>query len=180
MTDILAAIHRKPSVAVKAAIAGLRDAIQRDDFIVDMMTYGDHRNFGGRQLCMGCLATCTFQELAQVRFSPDIISSHTNRARAVQLTRDRYHDLEHAINSLRLGWTENLYRVCGLKMDEREPLPERLPFDEKHDIFGVKLSVFPLASHGRVTDYVIPPRIDYEGGMLKLQALAEELEARGF
>jgi len=129
--------HRKPSVIVRAAAHGLIQALDRDDFVVAMSTFGTVTfNKKGEPICIGCLATCTLQRLFNIRFTPKNIGQASrevrikvinNAGQAIQdvLTLAR---LENSVDRLRLGLADSLYSFTGIGREEQteKGLPRRV------------------------------------------------------
>lgn len=82
--------------AVESMIDGLIVQDQRQDFKIDMNTFG----FFHDEICFGCAATCSIQHLAGINLTINNIREKHNT-----LSIDRYDmlEFEHAINALRKG-----------------------------------------------------------------------------
>jgi len=113
MGTLLEKIKGKPSVAVRASILGIKKHSQREDFYIDMDTYG----FSYDGSCFGCMATCGLQELTGVTFGPDTIWNRDLRAAAVGESLREVTDFEDAINELRMGAPSYLFRFCGVQVE---------------------------------------------------------------
>lgn len=126
MTTIKETIKSKPSIALKAMVAGLRKTIKRSTFVVDMGTFGSARHVNyddlqnktkkiakaiiNKKVCFGCASTCTIQELAKKNFTQKTIRDrHTN----FNLLEQR--DFELAMDSARQGRLMCLFQFCGVR-----------------------------------------------------------------
>jgi hypothetical protein len=108
MPTIKERLENKPSKAVRAMVEGLRDIKTRDDFEIDMSSYGDSDEEG--TICFGCAATVTLMRVTGVTFTPDTIGQdRVDRMIAMGMDPTdtfSYYELqafEMAINNLRLG-----------------------------------------------------------------------------
>lgn len=90
----------KPSDAINAMVSGLLKQSARKDFIIDMTTFGVTRG----NICFGCAATCTLQEISSNNLATNIdISGPLARSITYNL---EFHDVcrfEYAIDNLRCG-----------------------------------------------------------------------------
>lgn len=101
------------SQVVRAMVNGLKRYGDDPDFEIRMATYGAvQRTLEGREICMGCAATCAIQELAGVRFTPDDIEIVTglsaenafyNHATATGWPIEEVDIFENAVDALRGG-----------------------------------------------------------------------------
>ena len=84
---VVALAGGKLSKVVHAMCDGLLVAADRDDFYVDMNTFGDTADFGApnNECCYGCAATCTLMRLTGVQLTTRTITGHSNHATAVGL-----------------------------------------------------------------------------------------------
>ena len=106
-------IISKPSEAVDAMINGLLKQEVRKDFIIDMDTYGQvgkvHPTDEGDNVCFGCAATCTVQEITSINYtSKSSIYTIGNRSDSCGIDADDLGLFEAAIDELRQG---NLYTL---------------------------------------------------------------------
>jgi hypothetical protein len=128
MTTIKETIKSKPSIALKAMVAGLRKTIKRSTFVVDMGTFGSTRRVNrlddlqhhktkkiakaimSKEICFGCASTCTIQELTKKNFTKKTIRDrHTN----FELLEQR--EFELAMDSARQGRLMCLFQFCGVR-----------------------------------------------------------------
>lgn len=123
--DIKAMVHRKPSVVVRAAIHGLQTHRNRDDFIIDMHTYGSvgYNPTTGGNLCIGCLATCALQSITNVELTTDNIAGTSSHAEAVSCDFVTVASFETAVNNLRFDDPNLLYSFCGISSYDADRLP---------------------------------------------------------
>lgn len=154
-TSIRDIVRRKPSVAIRATIHGLQTHRNRDDFKLDMGTFGTSR--GG--VCVGCMATCALQSITNTTFTTDTIH-FPGRCKATNALTCDVSDFEEAIEEVRCRNARRLYRYCGLNEDEVESLPHY-----------VAQSVLLCGQPSQ-------PEVDLAIG--RLSAFAEELEAKGY
>lgn len=82
--------------AVEAMINGLLTQDQREDFRIDMNSFGRT----SQQICFGCAATCAVQQLVGINLKADTI---THRYETLNVDRGDIYEFEHAINALRMG-----------------------------------------------------------------------------
>lgn len=164
------AVHRKPSVAVRAAIHGLQTNQDRKDFQLDMSTYGDIQN---GEVCLGCMATVSVQSLANAHFTVADIQNYRLRANACKAERGEVHLFEYAMNSLRLNDSEMLYEFCGVLLEK--DLPKHVP--------AVNPDVDGLPDTNNCDSVVLsgrPSKEQVQVAIARLTKLAIELEAKGF
>lgn len=121
---VVALAGGKLSKVVHAMCDGLLVAADRDDFYVDMNTFGDTAEFDvGRETCYGCAATCTLMKLTGVQLTPSTIVSHSRHADAVGLPVTDVADFERAVDAFRAGYDSewspfwNLPRFCDTPRD---------------------------------------------------------------
>lgn len=93
----------KPSQALEAMVDGLLASKDNPNFRAEMDTYGDVHEQADGPLCFGCAATCTLQQLAGARFTPDSIRRIRSRAEVVGVLAFRLGSFEHAMNRARQG-----------------------------------------------------------------------------
>ena len=120
---VVALAGGKLSKVVHAMCDGLLEAADRDDFRVDMNTYGDTDNFDAPEFetCYGCAATCALMKVTGVRLTSQTITGHSNHAAAVGLPATDVADFERAVDAFRNGddvdnpWSPfwNLAVLCG-------------------------------------------------------------------
>lgn len=119
-------VRKKPSKVIRAAIHGLQTHRDRDDFIIDMHTFGGvaFRN-NGDHVCMGCLATCALQSLANVELTAGNIIGCDSRAAAIGVHKIEVYRFDSAVNALRFNDPKELYAACGLAEHEYRDLPSK-------------------------------------------------------
>lgn len=110
----------KPSEAIQAMIDGLRKQSQRSDFQVNMMTYGARGSKHGAyaNICYGCAATCTVQELAHIDLSCDVIGSKERRAKALGFKLLDQLQFEYVIDLVRRGNMSELFVYFDISLQE--------------------------------------------------------------
>lgn len=109
------ALAPKPSDAIKAMVAGLRE-LPNTRYRVDMNTYGTVRDDPntGRCTCYGCAATYTVHELAAQSPSASTMSKRLTRASLLDLQQDEMADFEDAIDLFRRGKPYRLFEFYDL------------------------------------------------------------------
>ena len=95
--------------AIKAMLLGLRKTETRDDFILDLNTFGENNEEG---ICVGCAATVAIQELNSRLFKPNEISNTVRRAKACKQKPYIFNAFESAIDDFRLGKEKELAIFC--------------------------------------------------------------------
>lgn len=103
---VVALAGGKLSKVVHAMCDGLLAAADRDNFCVDMNTFGDTADFGSpdNECCYGCAATCTLMKLTGVQLTPQTILGHSRHAAAVGLPDRDVGDFERAVDAFRCGY----------------------------------------------------------------------------
>lgn len=93
----------KPSDAIKAMWAGLNAQSKRDDFIINMGTFGGQNRFSKQ--CFGCAATCTIQQISGIDFRPDQdkIETYGHRAKILGFEKVELAQFENCIDEFRWG-----------------------------------------------------------------------------
>lgn len=105
-----------PVQAIEAMIAGLKENAARDDFMINMYTFGE----SDRGIRIGCAATCALERLHGSRFTPRSITYRLKRAEAVGAPLGDVRAFELAINYLRLGCLDQFFAYFGID-DYRAP-----------------------------------------------------------
>ena len=110
----------KPSQIVRAMINGLYKQSKRENFQIDMRTFGANRrkmlaayhdySMPKRKTCFGCAATCALQEITGIMLTQDEISYTLYRERAAGL--DGTRRFEQAVDYLRRGNLLGFYEYC--------------------------------------------------------------------
>jgi len=114
----------KPSDALQAMVDGLKAQSKRDDFEIDMRTFG----MKGMTICFGCAATCAIQQLAGIDFTMKTgISCEMYRAETLNLEIGEMSRFESVIDNARCGNLSNLLRFYyGDEWKEETKLPSEL------------------------------------------------------
>ena len=113
-------LTKKPSVAIWAMINGIWKSDARDDFKINMSTFGDIAD----EVCYGCAATCAIQEITGIEFkSSDILYTIDNRAEILfgRNYVDYLPDLnkfEDAIDEFRNGDPVDLLDLYGIEDED--------------------------------------------------------------
>lgn len=109
MNAVVALAGGKLSKVVYAMCDGLLEAADREDFRVDMGTYGDTADFGFPDYvtCYGCAATCALMKVTGVQLTSQTIEGHSKRAAAVGLSVADVADFERAVDAFRCGDEDN-------------------------------------------------------------------------
>ena len=113
-----------PSTALQYMVDGLLRQSKRDDFIIDMATFGkidtllfnevaeDKAFYVGKKYCFGCAATCTLQEIANKNIIPNdiAIARNFNRSKYLGFNVEEMLTFESAIDEFRIdGSLEGLF-----------------------------------------------------------------------
>lgn len=105
----------KPSDAVLAMINGLEEHSKREEFIVDMESFGMRRQKSASTwFCIGCAATCALQKLTGVTLTAENICGSYARANALGFTDQDMLDVEMMYESLRRGDPSVMYGMYGI------------------------------------------------------------------
>jgi hypothetical protein len=116
-------IAPKPSDALQAMIDGLREQSTRQNFRVDMHTFGEYsKNLG---ICYGCAATCAVQKLAGKNFEGSEIDFHPESARYLNLDKTQMVRFESAIDDARKCILEALFEFY-----EIQDVPDEVVYPE--------------------------------------------------
>ncbi len=119
-------IVTKPSQAIHAMCSGLERQSQREDFIVDMYTFG----YSDKDFCYGCAATCAVQEIAGKNLLPSDFSIGNDLApwaltsRVLNLELQEVAEFEKAIDEARCGNLTWLFHFFGIKEYQDESIFE--------------------------------------------------------
>lgn len=124
MKNIKTIIKRKPSIALKFAVAGLKRLNTKSKYEINMTTYGNFRE----GVCSGCAATAAIQELSGHDFSGDEIYYRKGRAKAIDVNIHALELFEDAMDDTRIGSFTGLVKYCTGEFctsfnDHREILP---------------------------------------------------------
>lgn len=103
-----------PSAAIQSVIDGLEHQSKRDDFKINMRTFGEVDG----NICFGCMATCSIQEVAKRNLSLDNIHHSLKRANALDMDQFEIIYFENAIDSLRCGRIGALMAFFGHKYED--------------------------------------------------------------
>lgn len=118
--DLRAAVRKKPSVAIRAAIAGLNKRKDDPKFVFDMDTYG-RREVSGT--CFGCMATVSVESITNTDLTVKTITGTNNRADSCGVAYEALDDFEFSMNAVRCNDLYSLYHFCGVTREEQESLP---------------------------------------------------------
>lgn len=94
----------KVSDALRAMVAGLLEQDAREDFNIDMGSYGKFTPLPKpyKGVCFGCAATCAIQKLVGKNFNSEYIRNNYTRALFLDIDHEELWQFEMAINSFRL------------------------------------------------------------------------------
>ncbi len=133
---------KTPSNALQYMVDGLRKQSQRTDFRINMRTFGAVGFFedkSDKDICYGCAATCTIQEIAKKDLTIDTIRGIDARSMALGFDYSELERFEEAIDGARAGhlgrlfhffdmedkyFEEYCYRVKLFTGDFKEQLPK--------------------------------------------------------
>jgi hypothetical protein len=111
-------INYKPSKAITFMVEGLERQNKRNEFRINMDTFG-RRDLDG--VCVACAASCALQELTQKDYNQHTdMENSTDRAKFFDCSYDDLHDFELAIDAARLGCLQTLFRFCFGKLTEEQ------------------------------------------------------------
>lgn len=117
-------IVQKPSDAVDAMIKGLIRQSKRKGFKIQMQSYGGYS--AEEQVCFGCAATCTLQEIAGKNLTRSYMVGYNLRLEELELVDDSSaydeFDFEMSIDRLRTGKPEMLLRFFEVDVDLRDQI----------------------------------------------------------
>lgn len=160
--DLLTSLYHKPSIAIRAAIAGLNNRRNDPTFRLNMDTYGRSALAGEKKLCFGCMATVSLEAITNTYLTSDVIDVVRWRANACNADHGDVDKFEIAMNAVRCNDLSRLYNFCNVNQADRESLPQR-----------VNGSPFYLLEGSPTAD-----EIDY--AIDELTKCAETLEAKSF
>ncbi len=109
MIDIKEAIEYKPSKALEFMVKGLIKHDKRNDFEVDMDTFGRHNT--DSKMCYGCAATCVLQEITGINFTEETTNLN-NCYRNDLINIHQRKIFEGAIDNARHGLLLRLFEFC--------------------------------------------------------------------
>ena len=110
---------------VQAMIDGLNNTKLRDDFKIDMSTYGSAGWIKGKHVCFGCAATATVQQVAWIDYKPGDLASRLmgesvrKRASAMGIDTQTLRQFETCIDMFRKGDTWALQDYCEVSVGRR-------------------------------------------------------------
>lgn len=105
----------KPSDAVMAMILGLEEQSKREDFVIDMESFGMRRKLEGRGIvCLGCAATCALQKMTGINLTEDVICGNATRAEALKMQALEMEVIEIMFDRLRQGDSYLLFTTYGV------------------------------------------------------------------
>lgn len=103
--------------------AGLKAAGRRKRFSIDMDTYGYYDAI--KDICYGCAATCTLQQLSRHEFQPHELDFVSERARGIGLSygqgAELFRDFEITLDLARRGKIEELFLFFHLPVTAAKP-----------------------------------------------------------
>lgn len=106
----------KPSQVINAVVTGLRKHSQREDFEIDMSTYGSKRDLGNSPICYGCAATSCLQQLAGRDLTAEFFIERDfwgemgdSKGSPLGLDWEEVNNFESVINNFRLGSFGSLF-----------------------------------------------------------------------
>lgn len=105
----------KPSEALQAMLDGLEMQDAREDFKIEMDTFGDYVE----GVCFGCAATCTIQHVIGTDFGDQRIVEIKDRAEYLDLALRELDDFEFSIDRARIGLMYSLFEFFGLNLDPK-------------------------------------------------------------
>lgn len=106
----------KPSDLLFAMIKGLEKQSKRKDFKIDMGTFGDARWVtGNKQICFGCAATCTIQEIAKKKLDPSNIAYLLDRAKLLGFEEGELNQFESWVDLMRRGNDSSIYNSSTIE-----------------------------------------------------------------
>lgn len=121
---------KTPSAALQYMVDGLRNHHKRIDFKVDMDTFGRPL----WNVCYGCAATCTIQQIAGKNLTTDFVGGTDRRAYQLNLDCNEMDYFEDAINSARSGSLRALFYFFDLQQNWNQSFDERF-FLDNHNWF---------------------------------------------
>lgn len=106
----------KPSDALQAMVDGLLAQSKREDFKIEMESYGEINDHG--TICFGCAATCAIQQIAMknlpIRYE---IERRSFRAEYLELGYRELAFFERAINFARIGDLFFIFQFYNLEKE---------------------------------------------------------------
>lgn len=163
--DLINHVKGKPSIVVRATINGLRNALRRPNFLLDMRTFG--RVSDSSNLCIGCMATCALQEITNTQFHSDEITTAGSRSEYVGLPYGTVDRFERVVDLLRGNLLYPLYNFCAV-----DAVQDDLP-----------LKLYPFGMQGNDGDYLLdgcPSDDQTRYAIDVLERFAIYLETKGF
>lgn len=132
----------KPSDAVLAMINGLEEHDKREEFEIDMESFGMRRfkpnTFGGGSyVCIGCAATCALQKMTGITLNQENICGAYARANTLGIPDPEMMKIEMMYESLRRGDASVLYGLYKVGNVPHFSLPHM-----KNDNWRLHLPVF--------------------------------------
>ena len=178
-------LNGKVSAAIHTMCQGLRSNSEREDFRVDMTTFGtrsyistrdgvrDYPTEDEEKICYGCAATCTIQQIAKKQFVDADIYYTNTRAKFLGFEENDLQCFEFAIDDLRKGQLAPLIAYMNGYAGDYDETKEWSP--ETIDTETKMMSL--LDTNGIVLDHM--------GTMWRLyvpayEKAAEVLEAAGY
>lgn len=111
--DLKETFRGKPSDALEYMCDGLLRQDKREGFQINMMSFGHPEG----QMCFGCAATSTIQEIA----GQNLTASNIRFRQLIGFDPRELREFELVINDARVGWLTPLFGFCEVpKVDSRE------------------------------------------------------------
>ena len=114
--DLKETFRGKPSDALEYMCDGLLRQDKREGFEIDMATFGRFGDRFNRQVCFGCAATSTVQEVA----GRNLDASNIHDRKSIGFDQYELCVFEMVINDVRLGSLRSLFDFCNLEIDPFE------------------------------------------------------------
>ena len=138
-------IISKPSEALQAMVDGLKAQSEREDFVIDMDSYGTH----DYKICYGCAATCTIQQLTGKKLTSKNIDETSDRAKFLKLDEYDLDDFEFIMNNVRSGYyIEGLLQYFNITKRVKRPCFSLKSHNWKEEIPKVKKYIKYLQEKG--------------------------------
>lgn len=101
MNAVKAKFGVSPSYTLRTMVQGLLNHSKRENFRVAMNTFGAYDDT--YEICFGCVATVTIQELSGRSFDGREINNVWSRARFLELKEELLDEFEDAVDAARCG-----------------------------------------------------------------------------
>ena len=107
-------IISKPSEALQAMVDGLKTQSKRKDFKIRMHTFGETNG----DICFGCAATCTVQQLTGINLTDTNIYLFQH-SKVLNIEKRDIEKFEIAIDGTRKGYLRKLFGYFGIEIPEK-------------------------------------------------------------